>query len=49
MQAYENASISKDITFIVGPFAGSSSTQSIENNDYGDHISDFVTPYPDAN
>jgi hypothetical protein len=49
VQAYEDAGIGKDITFIVGPFAGSSGTQSIENNDYGDHISDFVTPYPDAN
>lgn len=49
VQAYEDAGISKDITFIVGPFAGSSGTQAIENNDYGDHISDFVTPYPDAN
>jgi hypothetical protein len=49
VQAYEDAGIPKDITFIVGPFAGSSSTQAIENNDYGAHISDFVTPYPDNN
>jgi hypothetical protein len=49
VQAYEDAGIPKDITFIVGPFAGSADTQAIENNDYGDHINDFVTPYPENN
>ena len=46
VQAYEDAGIPKGITFIIGPFAGSSGTQAIENNDYTAHISDFVDPYP---
>lgn len=45
IQAYEDAGVPKDITFIVGPFAGSSGTQSIEDNDYTSHIADFVEPY----
>jgi hypothetical protein len=46
--AYEDAGIPKDITFIIGELAGMSGTQPIENNDYTDHIAEFVEPYPDA-
>lgn len=46
IQAYEDAAIPKNITFIVGPFAGASGTQTIADNDYGDHIAEFVEPYP---
>ena len=49
IQAYEDAGIPKDITFIVGPFAGASGTQGIADNDYGNHLSDFVEPYPANN
>jgi hypothetical protein len=46
--AYEDAGVPKDITFIIGELAGTSGTQPIENNDYSDHIAEFVQPYPDA-
>jgi hypothetical protein len=46
IDAYEDAGIPKDITFIVGEFAGASGTQAIQNNDYTAHIADFVDPYP---
>lgn len=48
IDAYEDGGIPKDITFIVGPNAGANGTQSIENNDYGNHITDFVSQQPDA-
>jgi hypothetical protein len=48
IDAYEDGGIPKDVTFIVGPNAGANGTQSIENNDYGDHITDFVSQQPDA-
>jgi phosphatidate phosphatase PAH1 len=48
IDAYEDAGIGKDITFIVGPNAGVADTQAIENNDYTAHIADFVNSQPDA-
>jgi hypothetical protein len=47
IDAYEDAGIPKDITFIIGEFAGANGTQAIANNDFSDHVADFVTPYPD--
>jgi hypothetical protein len=46
--AYEDAGIPKEVTFIIGELAGTSGTQPIEDNDYTDHIAQFVEPYPDA-
>lgn len=46
IQAYEDAGIPKDITFIVGEFAGASGTVAIENNDFSQHIADFVSQQP---
>jgi hypothetical protein len=48
IQAYEDGGIPKDITFIVGPEAGSFETQAILDNDFSAHIEEFVEPYPDA-
>ncbi len=48
IDAYEDAAIPKDITFIVGEFAGASGTVAIDGNDYSDHIADFVEQQPDA-
>ncbi|MEJ7729175.1 MAG: HAD family acid phosphatase [Polyangiaceae bacterium] len=48
IDAYEDAGIPKDITFIVGEFAGAFGTGAIEDNDYTSHIADFVDPHPDA-
>lgn len=47
IDAYEDAGISKDITFIVGELAGASGTVAIDNNDFSDHIADFVEAQPD--
>lgn len=47
IDAYEDAGIAKDITFIVGELAGASGTVAIDNNDFSDHISDFVEQQPD--
>ena len=46
--AYADAGIPKEITFIVGEFAGLEGTQPIDNEDYAAHIADFVDPYPAA-
>ncbi|MEM6294992.1 MAG: HAD family acid phosphatase [Myxococcota bacterium] len=46
--AYEEAGIPKEITFIVGENAGTEGTQAILDNDYAQHIADFVEPFPDA-
>jgi hypothetical protein len=48
IDAYEDAGIPKDITFIVGENAGQGGTTPIADNDFSQHITDFVTPYPDA-
>ncbi|NUP10961.1 MAG: hypothetical protein HOW73_33360 [Polyangiaceae bacterium] len=49
IDAYEDAGVPKDITFIVGEFAGANGTQPIDGNDYTTHISEFVAAQPDAN
>jgi hypothetical protein len=46
IQAYENAGIAKDVTFIIGENAGNLGTVAIENDDYTSHIAAFVTPFP---
>lgn len=48
IDAYEDAGIPKNVTFIVGENAGVAETIGIENNDYGAHITDFVQQQPDA-
>lgn len=48
IDAYEDAGVPKEITFIVGPEAGAAGTVAIEGNDFSSHVSDFVQPYPDA-
>jgi LNS2 (Lipin/Ned1/Smp2) len=45
--AYENVGIAKDITFIVGPLAGTGGTVAIPNMDFTAHIASFVDPQPD--
>lgn len=47
--AYNNASIPKADTFIIGPLAGSDGTVGIPNDDYTQHIQTFVDPQPDNN
>jgi hypothetical protein len=49
VQAYEDGGIPKNITFIIGPEAGSFETQPILDNDFSAHIEEFVEPYPNAN
>lgn len=49
IEAYEDAGIPKDITFIIGENAGVADTVPILDNDYSAHIVDFVEPHPDAN
>ncbi len=44
--AYANAGIAKDKTFIVGPLAGNMGTQPIENRDFADHITTYVSAQP---
>ena len=44
--AYANAGIPKADTFIVGPLAGSDSTQPIDNMDFAQHIQQFVAAQP---
>jgi hypothetical protein len=48
IDAYEDAGISKSITFIVGPHAGVAETQAILDNDFTSHINDYVRQQPDA-
>jgi phosphatidate phosphatase PAH1 len=48
IDAYEEAAIPKNITFIVGEHAGVADTQAILDNDYTAHIADFVEGQPDA-
>ena len=47
--AYANAGIPKTQTFIVGPLAGSDSTQPIDNMDFGAHITSYVDTQPANN
>jgi phosphatidate phosphatase PAH1 len=44
--AYANAGIPKSETFIVGPLAGSDSTQPIDNMDFAQHIQSYVDTQP---
>lgn len=45
--AYANAGIALDRTFIIGPEAGGGGTVAIPDNDYTQHIADFVDAQPD--
>ena len=45
---YERGEIPKEVTFTIGPEAGSSDTVSVGNEGWSEHIADFVEPYPDA-
>ncbi len=47
IQAYEDAGIPKEVTFIVGPEAGKSGTQPIGNNDFSEHLT-YVQNQPSA-
>jgi hypothetical protein len=47
--AYANAGIPKADTFIVGPLAGSDSTQPIDNMDFEAHITSYVDMQPQNN
>ncbi len=47
--AYAAAGIPTDVTFIIGPVGGQSGTVAIPNDDYTDHIANFVDAQPDAN
>lgn len=48
IEAYEDAGIPKQVTFIVGERAGESGTVAIGNNDYTEHLSSYVDPQPEA-
>ncbi|MCA9617458.1 MAG: hypothetical protein KC731_00460 [Myxococcales bacterium] len=48
IDAYEDAGIPKDITFIIGESAGVAGTTAIDANDFSSHITDFVEQQPDA-
>jgi hypothetical protein len=48
IDAYEDAGIPKNITFIVGEHAGVADTVAIEYNDFSAHLTDFVAGQPDA-
>ncbi len=47
--AYEGSGIAKDRTFIIGPLAGTSGTVAIADDDYTQHIANFVKSQPNAN
>ncbi len=48
IDAYEDAGVPKEITFIIGENAGQGGTTGIPGNDYSEHIADFVMQQPDA-
>jgi hypothetical protein len=48
IDAYADAGIPQDITFIIGENAGVSGTVAVDNDDYSAHIADFVETQPDA-
>ena len=48
IEAYADAGIPLDVTFIIGEHAGESGTIAIPNDDYGDHIATWVSAQPDA-
>jgi hypothetical protein len=45
---YEEGGVPKDVTFTIGPEAGSSGTVSVGSQGWTRHIADYVDPYPDA-
>lgn len=47
VDAYEDAGIPKEITFTVGEAAGANGTVAIPNNDFTNHITDYVAQQPD--
>ncbi len=47
ISAYAAAGIPKEVTFIVGPLAGTDGTQPIDNFDYTSHIATYVDAQPD--
>lgn len=49
IDAYEDAGIAKAVTFIIGPNAGANGTQAIQNDDFTQHLQDYVSQQPDAN
>lgn len=48
IDAYEDAGVPKEITFIIGENAGQGGTTGIPDNDFSQHIVDFVMQQPDA-
>jgi phosphatidate phosphatase PAH1 len=48
IQAYEDAQLSKSTTFIVGEKAGEAATVAIPNQDFSQHIANYVKSQPDA-
>lgn len=48
INAYSDASISTDITFIIGENAGVGGTVPIANQDYSSHIANYINNQPDA-
>ena len=47
IDAYADAGIPLETTFIIGPLAGGGGTQPIDGGDYTDHIASFVDGEPD--
>jgi hypothetical protein len=48
IEAYADAGIPLDVTFIIGEHAGESGTVAIPNDDYAAHIAEWVSAQPDA-
>ena len=48
IDGYAQGGIPKDVTFIIGENAGVDGTQPIADNDYAEHIQDYVLTQPDA-
>jgi phosphatidate phosphatase PAH1 len=48
IEAYADAGIPLDVTFIIGEHAGESGTVAIPNDDYAAHIAEWVAVQPDA-
>ena len=48
IDAYEDAGVDKNVTFIIGENAGQGGTTAIADNDFSQHTVDFVMQAPDA-
>lgn len=48
IDGYADGGISKAVTFIIGPEAGTSDTVPIADDDYADHIDTYIAGQPDA-